>query len=121
MGKKPVSREDHMKVAGAEHDKLVFEYESALPRHPRAGEWLFHNPVEGVTAADRQDGLGPRLLDWPEKKKFPDFDKFFDKFDQEQAEAEMSKALEAEMETQSVSQLQETIKDLTARIAKLEG
>jgi hypothetical protein len=46
--------------------------ESNLPRHARLGEWLAANPVEGVEAIDRIDGLGPRAVGWPRGRPAPD-------------------------------------------------
>ena len=36
--------------------------------HPRIGEWLQANPVDGVEAQDDADGLGPRLVGWDKSR-----------------------------------------------------
>lgn len=50
--------------------------EDKLPRHPLAGPWLRANPTPGVEDIDRKDGLGPRLLGWPDDRPHPDFEAF---------------------------------------------
>lgn len=75
---KPIPRREFLAAAtaaaAAEYDSLMRAYEETLPRHPKLGDYLAAHPVEGVEVVDRQDGLGPRALDWPEGRPHPDVD-----------------------------------------------
>lgn len=52
------------------------EYEAKLPRHACCGAWLRANPTSGVECLDRKDGLGLRLLGWPDETPHPDLAAF---------------------------------------------
>lgn len=60
----------------AKWEAARYAAEEQAPRHACCGPWLKANPTKGVECVDRQDGLGPRLVGWPEGMDYPNLEAF---------------------------------------------
>lgn len=109
--KKPISRKEFLAAASSEHDRMILEYEETLPRHPQIQAYLTEHPVEGVTAIDRGDGLGPRALDWPEDMPHPDVDAWLLRKTEETTAEVEAKVVEEETARQAELQAKTKLRD----------